>query len=67
MGKVARWEGNQQMNAEVILTVEEMQDKNLWLEVRNTGIGGSDAAVIVGMNKWKSPIVTGKQIGRAHV
>ena len=53
---MAWWESDQQMNAEVILTVEEMQDKNLWLEVRNTGIGGSDAAVIVGMNKWKSPL-----------
>lgn len=27
-----------------------------WLRVRNLGIGGSDAGVILGLNKWKSPI-----------
>ncbi|MEK4760796.1 YqaJ viral recombinase family protein [Viridibacillus sp. FSL E2-0187] len=26
-----------------------------WLDVRRSGIGGSDAAVILGFNKWKSP------------
>ena len=41
--------------AKLILTVEEMKDRAAWLKVRNTGIGGSDASVVVGMNKWKSP------------
>lgn len=43
-------------NAELIMTVEEMaKDKSAWLKARQLGIGGSDAAVIVGLNKWKSP------------
>ena len=41
--------------AKTIMTVEEMKDRGAWLKVRNGGIGGSDASVIVGMNKWKSP------------
>lgn len=36
------------------MTVEEMQDRSKWLEMRKTGIGGSDAAVILGISKWKS-------------
>lgn len=43
------------MSCELIMTVEEMQDRSKWLEMRKTGIGGSDAAVIVGLSKWKSP------------
>lgn len=27
-----------------------------WLHLRQSGIGGSDASVILGLNKWKSPI-----------
>jgi putative phage-type endonuclease len=27
-----------------------------WLAARRLGIGGSDAAVVVGVNKWKSPV-----------
>ena len=41
--------------AKVLMTVEEMQDRAAWLEARKKGIGGSDASVIVGLNKWKSP------------
>lgn len=37
------------------MTVEEAQDRKAWEALRNKGIGGSDAAVIVGKNKWKSP------------
>ena len=37
------------------MTVEQMQDKEAWLKARNSGIGGSDAGIIVGLNKWKSP------------
>ena len=30
-----------------IMTVEEMQDRQKWLEMRRTGLGGSEAAVVV--------------------
>jgi putative phage-type endonuclease len=43
------------MSCELIMTVEEMQDRKAWLEMRKTGIGGSDAAVVLGISKWKSP------------
>ena len=37
------------------MTVFEMQNREKWLAARDAGIGGSDAAVIVGLSKWKSP------------
>nr|DAR84234.1 MAG TPA: Exonuclease [Caudoviricetes sp.] len=37
------------------MTVAEMADEKKWLEARREGIGGSDASVIVGLNRWKSP------------
>lgn len=37
----------------LILRADAPRDE--WSAVRNTGIGGSDAGVILGMNKWKSP------------
>lgn len=43
------------MKGKIIMTVSEMQDRAKWLALRNKGIGGSDIAVIVGMNNWKSP------------
>ena len=44
------------MMAKLIMTVEQIQnDRAAWLKARNAGIGGSDASVIVGVNKWKSP------------
>lgn len=42
------------MSVTMVMTVEEMQDRSKWLEMRKTGIGGSDASVIVGLNPWKS-------------
>lgn len=36
-----------------VSTAEMSRDE--WLETRRSGIGGSDAAVILGFNKWKSP------------
>ena len=42
------------MSCELIMTVEEMQDRKAWLEMRKQGLGGSDAAVVVGLSKWKS-------------
>lgn len=43
------------MKGKLIMTVEQMQDHSAWLEMRNKGIGGSEAAVVIGMSKWKSP------------
>lgn len=43
-------------NCKLIMTVEEMQDRDKWLEMRNGGIGGSDAATIMGLNPWKSAL-----------
>jgi putative phage-type endonuclease len=31
-------------------------DRDHWLEARRAGIGASDAAVILGVSKWKSPL-----------
>lgn len=31
-------------------------DRDRWLEARRAGIGASDAAVILGVSKWKSPL-----------
>lgn len=42
------------MEAKLIMTVEEMKDRANWLKLRNSGIGGSDAAVAVGLSRWKS-------------
>lgn len=39
----------------LVMTVEQMQDHQAWLDLRNKGIGGSDAGVIAGVNPWKSP------------
>ena len=43
------------MDAELIMTVKEMEDRDAWLKMRTQGIGGSDASIIAGMNRWKSP------------
>lgn len=43
------------MNTKLLMTVEQMQDRKAWEKMRNLGIGGSDAAVIAGLNRWKSP------------
>ena len=40
--------------AKLVMTVDEMKNRNAWLELRNSGLGGSDAAVIMGINPWKS-------------
>lgn len=55
------------MNADLVMTVEEMKDEKKWLEVRNTGLGGSDAATVAGINKWKSPLMLWlEKTGRAE-
>lgn len=43
------------MEAELIMRVQQMQDRKSWLALRTMGIGGSDAGTIVGDNPWKSP------------
>lgn len=41
--------------AKLIMTVEEAEkDHNKWVELRNTGLGGSDAGVVMGVNPYKS-------------
>ncbi|HEY3499468.1 MAG TPA: YqaJ viral recombinase family protein [Polyangiaceae bacterium] len=37
-------------------TVETLNDREAWLKLRSTGIGSSDAPVILGLSKWKSPL-----------
>lgn len=33
-----------------------MMDREAWLRERMTGIGGSDAAAVMGLSKWKTPL-----------
>lgn len=39
-----------------MITVEDYQIKDEWLAARNTGIGSSDAAVILGESEYSSPL-----------
>lgn len=53
------------MQAEVLISTTEMDHQD-WLDQRRKGIGGSDAASIAGVNRWKSPIgVYLEKIGEA--
>jgi putative phage-type endonuclease len=38
-----------------IVSTKDM-DRELWLQYRRKGLGGSDAAAIAGLSKWKSPV-----------
>jgi putative phage-type endonuclease len=40
----------------VVLASTENLDYAEWLDLRKKGIGGSDASVICGINRWKSPV-----------
>lgn len=40
--------------AEVLAKTSEMS-RDEWLIERRKGIGGSDASIILGLNKWKTP------------
>ena len=42
-------------NCDLILSVKDAEDHEKWLKTRDLGIGGSDAAGIMGMNSYKSP------------
>lgn len=49
-----------------ILTVTTDMSRKEWLKARKKGIGGSDAAAIAGLNKWKSPVaVYLEKVGQA--
>ena len=37
--------------------VEQDKEPEKWLELRTTGIGGSDVGAIMGMNKYASPFL----------
>lgn len=37
------------------VTIHETESRDEWLELRRTGIGGSDASVIMGANPYKTP------------
>ena len=43
------------MSAKILASTENMPYAD-WLEWRKKGIGGSDASVICGINKYKSPV-----------
>lgn len=53
---------------DLILSCHEAEtDHAKWLETRNAGIGGSDAAVIMGLNSYKSPYqLWMEKTGHAH-
>jgi putative phage-type endonuclease len=40
--------------AKVLVSTAEMTRQE-WLETRTKGIGGSDASIVLGLNKWKTP------------
>ena len=43
------------MAIKLLMTVEDMQkNHDKWLAIRNNGLGGSDAAVIMGVSPFKS-------------
>lgn len=43
------------MLAQVYMPTDNMTEDQ-WLEARRAGIGGSDAAAIAGLSKWKTPM-----------
>lgn len=43
------------MSAKVLVSTENMSYAD-WLEYRKQGIGGSDASVVCGINRYKSPV-----------
>lgn len=54
------------MAVAVTVTSTKDMDREMWLQLRRKGIGGSDAAAIAGLSKWKSPVaVYLEKIGQA--
>ena len=46
------------MNAEIIAKTESMPYEE-WLDLRKNGIGGSDAAAVCGISRYKSRLNSG--------
>lgn len=42
------------MAVKLIMTAKQIEDRDKWLAVRNKYIGGSEAAIVVGLNKYRS-------------
>lgn len=42
------------MQAKILTPTNDMSREE-WLEARTKGLGGSDASVVLGLNKWKTP------------
>jgi len=40
----------------IVLTSTENMSYDEWLRLRKQGIGGSDASVVCGINRYKSPV-----------
>ena len=43
------------MSAKIVASTENMPYEN-WLEYRKQGIGGSDASIVCGISRYKSPV-----------
>ncbi|MCM1277019.1 MAG: YqaJ viral recombinase family protein, partial [Lachnospiraceae bacterium] len=43
------------MTAKIVTSTENLPYEE-WLEFRKKGVGGSDAAVVCGISKYKSPV-----------
>lgn len=40
----------------ILTPVDQQKEEKKWIELRSTGIGGSDAGAILGLNKYASPL-----------
>jgi putative phage-type endonuclease len=50
----------------IVYKVNKAEDLDLWLELRRSGIGGSDVAAICGLNPWRGPLtVYLEKVGQA--
>ena len=51
-------ENNLLLIVEVLMAIKKIpfDSREQWLELRKQGIGGSDAAAVVGLSKWSSPL-----------
>ena len=50
-------------DCDLILSVKAASDHEKWLKTRDLGIGGSDAAVIMGLNSYNLPTSCGWKDG----
>ena len=44
------------MTAPVVVLTDRNREHAAWLQARRTGIGGSEAAAVCGLSRWKSPL-----------